>query len=103
MFFCRRRARWRTDTWQNSRLRRGHDWLVLEAWDASVKPYNGIPMEHIEWGARRIAREICNEDWVNTRHFLGGHLKTGHRGSPQNRPTGRGEERRLLYRAGGPR
>ena len=29
---------------------------------------------------------------------LGGHLKTGHRGSPQNRPTGRSQDLRLLYR-----
>ena len=34
---------------------------------------------------------------------LGGHLKTGHRGSPQNRPTGRGQDMRLLYRVGGRR
>src|SRR5664279_3753896 len=34
---------------------------------------------------------------------LGGHLKTGHRRSPQNRPTGRGQDLTLLYRAGGRR
>jgi RNA-directed DNA polymerase len=32
---------------------------------------------------------------------LGGHLKTGHRGSLQNRPTGRGQDLRLFYRVGG--
>src|ERR1035437_3602876 len=35
--------------------------------------------------------------------YLGGHLKTGHRRSPQNRPTGRGQDLTLLYRAGGRR
>src|SRR5580704_7140507 len=32
---------------------------------------------------------------------LGGHLKTGHRGSLQNRPTDRSQNLRLLYRVGG--
>ena len=34
---------------------------------------------------------------------LGGHVKTGHRGSLQNRPTGRGQDLRLLYRVWGRR
>src|ERR1035437_561632 len=34
---------------------------------------------------------------------LGGHQKTGHRRSPQNRPTGRGQDLTLLYRVGGRR
>jgi hypothetical protein len=34
---------------------------------------------------------------------LGGHRKSGHRGSPQNRPMGRGQDMRLLYRVGGVR
>src|ERR1019366_2680179 len=38
-----------------------------------------------------------------TSEILGGHRKSGHRGSPQNRPTGRGQDMRLLYRVGGRR
>ena len=34
---------------------------------------------------------------------LSGHLKTGHRGSLQNRPTGRSQDLRLLYRIWGRR
>ena len=40
---------------------------------------------------------------IPMRLYLGGHLKTGHRGSPQNRPTGRSQDMRLLYRVGGRR
>jgi hypothetical protein len=34
---------------------------------------------------------------------LGGHPKSGHRGSLQNRPTDRGQDLTLLYRVGGRR
>ena len=51
----------------------------------------------------RNAYDVSIQNSVISGFGLGGHLKTGHRGSPQNRPTGRGQDLRLLYRAGGRR
>src|ERR1035441_648008 len=48
-------------------------------------------------GGNRTAHRYLRRD------ALGGHLKTGHRRSLQNRPTGRGQDLTLLYRVGGRR
>jgi hypothetical protein len=54
--------------------------------------------------AARMTVTAVNQFWVaDITYILGGHLKTGHRGSLQNRPTGRSQDLRLLYRVGGRR